>query len=268
MNQPSLLALDFDGVLCNGLREYFQTSKQAYRQIWPVKEDLDEYTESFYRLRPVVEHGWEMPLIIRALVLGKSEQEILDNWMAIVETLLKQENIVPSLIMQELDRTRDRQINNELSMWLSLQEFYPGVIKKMQHIQEQGLPIYIISTKEGRFIGKLLEIAEISLPDGHIIGKEIKQSKAQSLLDLVNSKGISPKEIWFVEDRLETLKSILKEKRLQGIGLFLARWGYNLDKSKEDAQKDPSINLLSLEQFQAPFKEWPSKDVGFSQTSD
>ncbi|MCY7286501.1 MAG: HAD family hydrolase, partial [Cyanobacteria bacterium CAN_BIN43] len=31
---PTLLALDFDGVLCNGLMEYFQTAWRVYCQIW------------------------------------------------------------------------------------------------------------------------------------------------------------------------------------------------------------------------------------------
>ncbi|XTZ20952.1 MAG: HAD family hydrolase, partial [cyanobacterium endosymbiont of Rhopalodia fuxianensis] len=32
--EPQILALDFDGVICNGLLEYFQTTKSTYTQIW------------------------------------------------------------------------------------------------------------------------------------------------------------------------------------------------------------------------------------------
>ena len=32
--KSTLFALDFDGVLCNGLIEYFQTAWRAYCQVW------------------------------------------------------------------------------------------------------------------------------------------------------------------------------------------------------------------------------------------
>ncbi|MEI6380216.1 MAG: HAD family hydrolase [Cyanobacteriota bacterium ELA615] len=266
--QPSLLALDFDGVLCNGLKEYFQTAKQAYQQIWPSDHDLAQYAESFYRLRPIVEHGWEMPLIIRAMLLEHTQEQILTNWPNLVQSLLKQENIQPSTIIQQIDRARDVQIAEDFPKWLSLQEFYPGVIEKLRQIQDKKeLFIYIITTKEGRFARKLLERADIFLPAGHIIGKEVKQPKAQTLLDLSKSTGITCEKIWFVEDRLETLQLVQKQGQLKGIGLFLADWGYNLAKIRQEAQNDQQINLLSLEQFQASFGEWPNKDVRFSQTS-
>ena len=35
MHIPNILALDFDGVLCDGMREYFETSRRTYVHIWP-----------------------------------------------------------------------------------------------------------------------------------------------------------------------------------------------------------------------------------------
>ena len=41
---PDVLALDFDGVLCDGMQEYFETSRRTYTQAWPdepaPREDL------------------------------------------------------------------------------------------------------------------------------------------------------------------------------------------------------------------------------------
>ena len=52
---PDVLALDFDGVLCDGMREYFETSRRTYAQAWPEEpapgEDL---LPAFRRLRPVI----------------------------------------------------------------------------------------------------------------------------------------------------------------------------------------------------------------------
>ena len=67
---PTLIALDFDGVLCNGLIEYFQTAWRTYSQIWQLSDEVqsNDLVEKFYRLRPVIEIGWEMPVLIRALI--------------------------------------------------------------------------------------------------------------------------------------------------------------------------------------------------------
>ena len=35
MTIPHILALDFDGVLCDGMREYFEASRRTYRRVWP-----------------------------------------------------------------------------------------------------------------------------------------------------------------------------------------------------------------------------------------
>ncbi len=57
---PTIIALDFDGVICDGLREYFATTKRAYEQIWQQKPEqkLEELEISFYRLRPVIKQAF------------------------------------------------------------------------------------------------------------------------------------------------------------------------------------------------------------------
>ena len=49
----------------------------------------------FYRLRPVIETGWEMPVLIRALLLGISEEKILLDWQTIAPQLLLEEGLQP-----------------------------------------------------------------------------------------------------------------------------------------------------------------------------
>ncbi|MEL6856377.1 MAG: HAD family hydrolase, partial [Cyanobacteria bacterium J06607_13] len=70
MIQPELIAFDFDGVICDGLIEYFQTAWKAYCQLFhPASEQPPEgLSDRFYPLRPVIETGWEMPILIHVLV--------------------------------------------------------------------------------------------------------------------------------------------------------------------------------------------------------
>ena len=108
---PDLLALDFDGVICDGLVEYFASTKRAYEQIWSESID-DSLAPSFYRLRPVIETGWEMPILLRALVLGIDEAEILDDFGAIALQITMSEGLTKQEVVRKLDGVRDNWIEH------------------------------------------------------------------------------------------------------------------------------------------------------------
>jgi phosphoglycolate phosphatase-like HAD superfamily hydrolase len=247
---PKILALDFDGVVCDGLLEYFQTTKKAYEKIW--KEDpvsLDSWAELFYHLRPVIETGWEMPLLLRALVLQESPEAILEDWPQILDRIVTAENLDTKYLAQTLDGVRDEWIRTDPSGWLKLHRFYAGVVRSLQAILRSGTKIYIISTKEGRFIQTLLEEQGINLASDYLIGKEVQQPKYTTLKGILKQQSCLPSELWFVEDRLKALELVAQEKDLEGMGLFLAAWGYNTEATRNSLQNHPQIRLLSLEQF-------------------
>ena len=246
-NVPDLLALDFDGVICDGLIEYFSSTKKAYQQIWSEPID-DRLAPSFYRLRPVIETGWEMPILLRALVLEIAEAEILDNWSAIASEIIKSEGLEKQQVVQKLDGVRDSWIKNDLDGWLSLHRFYPGVIELLQKVVNSSVELYIITTKEGRFVQKLLQQQGIDLSTSNIIGKESKRPKYETLR-ILRDKHQSKIDISFVEDRLKALQQVARQSDLEFVNLYLADWGYNLESDRAFAAQDQRIQLLSLEEF-------------------
>jgi phosphoglycolate phosphatase-like HAD superfamily hydrolase len=258
---PSILALDFDGVLCDGLIEYFQTAWQAYCQLFAVEDQTPPVglAERFYPLRPVIETGWEMPLLLHALQTGAADQAVLAGWPSLVRTIVQETQIPPAKAMAAVDGVRDRWIQTDLENWLSLHRFYPGVIAWLQRAIATGVYPIIISTKEGRFIQALLAQAGLTLPREQIIGKEIQQPKTQTLWQLLQSPppGTDPTNLWFIEDRLKTLEKVKAAPDLTGVKLFLADWGYNTTLEKEQAQRDERIHLLSLSQLVREFSNWP-----------
>lgn len=255
---PTLLALDFDGVLCNGLMEYFQTAWRVYRKIWSHPETVppEGLAEQFYRLRPVVETGWEMPVVIKAVLSGVSEAEILTNWVAIAPTFAQASGLSPTEIGNQVDQTRDAWIANDLESWLALHHFYPGVIERLHQL----LPLHpvIITTKEERFVVQLLQQKGIDFPQPQLFGKSLKQPKSQTLRVLMQelSQKIGDPVIWFVEDRLKTLQALSLQPDLDNVRLFLGDWGYNTALDRETACLDPKIHLLSLPAFTTEFSEW------------
>src|ERR687886_764812 len=182
-NFPTILALDFDGVICDGLIEYFQTAWRTYCQIWKPVEIVpdEELALSFYRVRPAIETGWEMPLLIRALLTGISQEQILLDWPNIVPHLLTENNLKAQSVGAMLDGLRDNWIADDLAGWLSLHRFYPGVVDRLHSLQESSVKVAIVTTKEGRFVRELLQLAGVQMPSEFIFGKEYNKPKHQTL---------------------------------------------------------------------------------------
>ncbi len=255
---PTILALDFDGVLCDGLIEYFQTAWQAYSRIWsPMSAQPPAgLAERFYRLRPVVETGWEMPLLLRSLLLGAADADILNDWPTLAHDLVTAEQLDSAHLAATVDGVRDEWIARDVDHWLAQHRFYPGVIARLQEAIAQ-CTVAIVTTKEGRFVTQLLQQQGIQLDPSMILGKEVKQPKYQTLRQLRSRYG-SQSLIWFVEDRLKALQSVQGQDDLHDVRLFLADWGYNTESDRAQAQQAAAVDLISLATFCQPFSHWPS----------
>ena len=253
---PTVLALDFDGVLCDGLKEYFQTSWRAYRKLWQIADSAPPagLAEAFYRLRPVILTGWEMPVLLRAIATGIPATEIEHHWATIAPQILQASHLEPAQLAAEVDGIRDRWIAEDLSGWLAEQRFYPGVIDRLQGLAASPTTAIIISTKEKRFIQQLLQQQGIDCTGLKIFGKETKRPKSEILQDLLAADPSAT--FWFVEDRLETLTGIRQVPDLEPVQLFLADWGYNTPRERESIAQNPHITLISLEQFSQNFSTW------------
>ncbi|HCF30501.1 MAG TPA: haloacid dehalogenase [Cyanobacteria bacterium UBA11049] len=257
-NTPTILALDFDGVVCDGLIEYFETAWRTYCEIWSPPHPMppEDLAPRFCKLRPVIETGWEMPVLIRALQLGVDEADIWHNWAAIAQQLLQQADLTAADIGKKLDRVRDEWISTDLDGWLSLHRFYPGVVEKLQFLVTSSVQPVIITTKEGRFVSQLLQQQGVDLPEKFIFGKESKRPKYQIIQELIGVTAKTAVSLWFVEDRLKTLQLVQQQADLEAVRLFLADWGYNTASEREIAVRNPRIHLLSLSQFKQDFSAW------------
>jgi phosphoglycolate phosphatase-like HAD superfamily hydrolase len=258
-NIPTILALDFDGVLGDGLIEYFQTSWRTYCQIWspPSQTPPTDLAASFYRLRPVIETGWEMPILIKALLSDIPEAKISQDWATIAQQLLKETNLAAADISKKLDQIRDELIASDLASWLNLHRFYPGVVERLRLLLESSVKPMIITTKEGRFVQQLLQQQGVQMPTQSIIGKESKRPKPQVLRELLEASIGEPLQLWFVEDRLKTLELVQQQKDLDAVQLYLADWGYNTPEERESVRHAARIHLLSLSQFAQDLSAWP-----------
>ena len=261
MTIPNILALDFDGVLCDGMREYFEASRRSCMRIWPPEEaPAKELLPAFRRLRPVIMTGWEMPLLLRAIVQGRPESTILHDWQGVREALLQAEPLqgdaLISMLTHTLDDVRREWIAADVDDWIERNTPYCPLDEVRRLVAEPERAV-LVTTKEGEFARQILDRWGVRL--AAIQGKEAGIHKCDNLRSLITAylaaHGRRPR-LWFVEDRLETLRHVTTHRDLEDVGLFLATWGYNTPETRASVQGDGRIRPLDLEQFRLGLAAW------------
>jgi hypothetical protein len=261
MTIPNILALDFDGVLCDGMREYFETTRRTYIKIWPTDsvpgEDL---FPAFRTLRPVIMTGWEMPIMLRAIVKGQPITAVLHGWEKVRDALVNDGPLrgtaLVSALAHTLDEVRREWIAADPRDWLEQNVPYCS-LDEMRRLVAEPERTVLVTTKEGEFAHQILDHWSVHLAD--IEGKEEGTHKCDNLRSLIANYtevyGRRPR-LWFVEDRLETLQHVTTHADLADVGLFLADWGYNTAETRAAVQGGGRIRLLALDRFRQGLTAW------------
>jgi phosphoglycolate phosphatase-like HAD superfamily hydrolase len=268
MTAPSLLALDFDGVVCDGRPEYFETAWRAYVEAWPppalTPGRPDNVAAQFSTLRPLIESGWEMPLLIHALLAGVGPARLASRhvWLKTAKELMDGAGVSAETLGRALNRTRDESFARDRDGWLSHHRFYPGVITRLVALTSGEPRVVIVTTKAERFVRALLAGQNPNLTAIEVIGREpgAPVPKPVILRRLGDRYGIGADGtgLWFVEDLLETLETTATKPELAGARLFLADWGYNTPEDRASVNESGRVRLLSLERFAGPLEAWPA----------
>ncbi len=261
MMAPDVLALDFDGVLCDGMHEYFEASRRTHLRVWPNERPLDgDLFPAFRALRPVIMSGWEMPLLLRAIAQGSSQSAILQSWDAVRDDLVRSEahpgvDLV-RVLQRTLDDVRREWIVADRDDWLSRNVPYCRLDELRRVVGEPGRAL-VVTTKEGEFARLILDSWSVRLAGIH--GKEAGTHKCENLQTLIadfeTARGRRP-TLWFVEDRLETLQHVTTHPDLADVQLFLAAWGYNTGRARTAATESGRVHVLELDRFRQGPSTW------------
>jgi phosphoglycolate phosphatase-like HAD superfamily hydrolase len=257
---PKILALDFDGVICDTVQELLKSTWQVYRKIWGAGDDgpPPEVAAAYVRLRPALEIGWESPILLRAIVEGVPEADLLrafqTTWR---QRILEAHHLNQADLAARFDAARDAWIRTDLRGWLAANHLYPGIGERLRRFVASDVRVFVLTTKEGRFAHLLLEQNGVKLPSAHVWGKERSRPKVDLLRVLREGQDVALGDIWFVEDRVKTLQTITQVEDLEAVGLFLATWGYNTPAEWEEARADGRIVPLTLDQFCGELAAWP-----------
>jgi phosphoglycolate phosphatase-like HAD superfamily hydrolase len=248
MTEQCIHALDFDGVICDSAIETGITGWKAASQLWndmsgemPAQPLLD----AFRRVRPVLETGYEAILIMRLLFQEATAETLLEHFSEQIQAIIQKENLDTDQLKHLFGETRDRWIEKNLQQWITMNPLFPGIAEKLQALNTNGL-WYIITTKQERFVKQILHAHNLELANERIYGLDRNMNKVAVLRQLLNTH--PDQSIYFLEDRLPTLQTVMQHQDLAAIKLFLASWGYNTDQDRNAVANSP-ITLINIEQF-------------------
>jgi phosphoglycolate phosphatase-like HAD superfamily hydrolase len=246
-----IFALDFDGVLCDSVHESAVTAWRAGRHIWPQGRNMDppdEFVERFVKLRPVVETGYQTLLLMGLIGREPDDAIIMAQFPELSAQLLKETNVSAQQCARWFGEARDAWIAEDLAGWLSHQGFYPRAMEKFKETLITN-PVFIVTTKQERFVAALLKGWDVAFPRERILGLERGKPKEAILEGLLAQPQWQAGRWHFVEDRLETLLRVADHKPLAAVHLYLADWGYNTEAARNFARQHPSITVWNQKSF-------------------
>lgn len=244
-----LVVFDFDGVLMDGMPEYWWAARTAALLLAPQLVLPEQVPAAFVRLRPLIHQGWEM--VLMAAELGRADfdlEALLAHYDAALPAALAGWGWDAEQLQQRLEQVRAGAIDTEPAAWLSRHRFYPGVKERLARLADEGADWAVLTTKGAAFASRLLAAA--GLQPWALYGHE-QGSKPAVLRRLLAEQ----RPLWFVEDRRPTLEALRADSRLDVVRCCLVSWGYL---GPQDAQGLPAdIAWLTPERFAGPLAHWP-----------
>ena len=250
MAAAPLLVFDFDGVLVDGMAEYWWSAHQAALRLDPGLSLPEAAPPGFSLLRPRIHKGWEM--VLMAAELGRPGFDPLAaaaDYDRAMPAALASRGWPAYQLQEALEAVRRTAIAEEPEAWLALHRFYPGVPDRLRGLASEGADWAVLTTKGGAFAARLLAAA--GLTPWALYGHE-QGSKPEVLLQL-RSQG---RPLWFVEDRRPTLELVRATPGLEEVRCYLASWGYLAPGDGEGLAVE-RIRWLTPAAFAAPLAAWP-----------
>ncbi len=252
MSSQKIFLFDFDGVIVDGMNEYWHSSLLAcerYLNSPYISVDQKLYNRvpnSFKEIRPWVKYGWEMILIVHEIIKTESSlknynnADFINNYHQNCQRILNDNSWMAEDLQKILDKSREYQIDKDFKSWVNLHNPFFEVINFMKELRKREIETGVITTKGEIFAAKILKQLNI-FPEfifGYESGTKIKI--AEKLAQTYEILG-------FIEDRRQTLIDIKQNSETSHIPCFLADWGYLKKSDRYNLSNE--IILLKLDKL-------------------
>ena len=248
MSKQKLFLFDFDGVIVDGINEYWHSSLLACEKFLnspDIKIDQNYYKEisnTFKEVRPFVKYGWEMVLIVHQIIkrenpLSNNKENFINNYHYNCQKILNDNSWLSEDLQNFLDESRQYQIAKNFEMWVNLHNPFYEVIDFIRKINKAEIKTGIITTKGEKFASSIIK--NLNIFPTFVFGYE-----SGTKIEIAGKLSQKYEIIGFLEDRRKTLVDIKQNPETKHIPCYLADWGYLKDSDRKNLPKE--IKLLKL----------------------
>ena len=230
-----VLALDFDGVICDSAREAFRVTAETFASVFPeyalppgAGDDAGLYAR-FLEAMPLGNRAEDYAVLLAALVREAKlpDQAAYDAFRAGLEP----ERL--RAFHKQFYRVRAAWAERDPRGWLAQMQPYPGLCELLRR-RAGDVRLAIATAKDRGSVRKLLAaygVAEL-FEDGFVLDKDAGEKKREHVTKLAAQAGCALAEVTFVDDKVNHLEDVAS----LGARCVLAAWGYNGPRERRIAE--------------------------------
>lgn len=218
-----VLALDFDGVICDSVDECLITACNA----WNMLQGSSTRIASLAEVEPHVAQRFRQH---RHLARNAPDFWPLLHWTLTGNTTLDEAELASfrmenTRIIKRFEpaffAAREEYRSKDPEQWLALNRYYPEFQDGWDQLMGK-YPTHIITTKDLRSVEYFNRQWNLGIPPEHLWTNEQRLSKGAIAQRIINESGIRPEELFFVDDHPHHLQDVATT----GACCFWASWGY------------------------------------------
>ena len=195
MTHIPLIVFDFDGVIVDGMEEYWWSARHAAETLFPTltPSPPKDVPPSFRQLRPWVHHGWEMVLLAAEYSQLEVSAWVADYAGQQAEAMARW-GVSPDMLQQALDRVRHHALTSVRPQWLALHRPFPGVVERLKALGSEDVDWAVLTTKGDKLYAgavkrNIATLAQKAKPPRRCLPLDIagREGEGKRLLQLYSS---------------------------------------------------------------------------------
>ena len=227
MAERRVLALDFDGVFWNSVRECYEVAREAWEEAGmpPFSQPYERFRDGRWLVRAGRDFGTLMRLLEddpQLDILAYTPEKFAAAGQANAELVQR--------FGECFGRIRLQYRWEREAYWRSLQEPFQAVLDALPLWKQRFVEVAVATTKDSESTRALLEQADLDIP---VYGLEVGTDKSRHMQLLIDKYKVEPHNVYFIDDLLINLCDAAKA----GIRGYLALWGYNNEASRRRAEE-------------------------------
>ena len=250
MTDQKIFLFDFDGVIVDGMDEYWHSSLLACEKFLnspniAVDQKLYKKVPNIFKeIRPWVKYGWEMILIVHEIIKKENslnnfnKDNYINKYHQNCQKILKDNCWLAKDLQKILDKSREYQIEKDFEKWVNLHNPFFEVVKFIEELKKREIKTGIITTKGKIFAEKILK--QLNIFPEFVFGYE-----SGTKIEIAEKVNQTYEILGFIEDRKKTLIDIKQNYKTSHIPCLLADWGYL--KETDRFNLNNGIKLLKLD---------------------